>query len=290
MNNPTQLLFHTSDPFTAVTDITDVPAIATVGMPLTLTGTVVPSTANNQTIVWSIKTDGGTGSLLTAGVLTAANTGTVTVTATIINGASPSTNFTKDFPITVKDDCLVTTSPFVEGFEGGDFPPYCWQNLHVSGAGTWTRNSSTTSGYYVRGEASAMRTDVSGGAEDYLVSPPIKIPMYGTYILEFWSTFTYGNYYNPPTNKSEVMISNTSNAVIDFTPVFMIPREDAQISGEWTKYTISLHEYRGEDIYIAFHYQAGNDHRWFVDDVKVLDLSTSINGELTAILTTISGA
>jgi hypothetical protein len=44
------------DNFIAVTNITGVPTAATIGVDLTLTGTVVPSNATNKTIVWSIAT------------------------------------------------------------------------------------------------------------------------------------------------------------------------------------------------------------------------------------------
>ena len=41
-------------PFVAVTDITGVPSSAVVGTPLTLTSTVVPNNATNQTISWTV--------------------------------------------------------------------------------------------------------------------------------------------------------------------------------------------------------------------------------------------
>ncbi|MCL2607760.1 MAG: hypothetical protein FWD92_04320, partial [Methanomassiliicoccaceae archaeon] len=66
-----------------VTDITNVPTSALAGMPLTLTGTVLPINATSQTITWSIKDAGTTGASLSGNVLTAPNTGTLTVTASI---------------------------------------------------------------------------------------------------------------------------------------------------------------------------------------------------------------
>jgi hypothetical protein len=89
--------------YTAVENITGVPVSGLVGEEITLGGTVAPGYATNQTIVWSIKTDGGTESTITDGILTAEAAGTVTVTATIANGATESTPFTKDFEITIID-------------------------------------------------------------------------------------------------------------------------------------------------------------------------------------------
>jgi hypothetical protein len=88
--------------FVAVTDITGVPTSATAGTALTLTGTVAPATATNKTIVWSVKDKGTTNATITDGnKLNTTAAGTVKVTATITNGLTESTDYTKDFDITV---------------------------------------------------------------------------------------------------------------------------------------------------------------------------------------------
>ena len=79
--------FLGASPFVPVTDITGVPTTATVGVPLTLTGTVTPSNATDQNILWRIKDAGTTGAYLSGNVLTTSSAGTVTVTATIEDGA-----------------------------------------------------------------------------------------------------------------------------------------------------------------------------------------------------------
>jgi uncharacterized repeat protein (TIGR02543 family) len=89
------------DSFVAVTDITDIPASATAGAPLTLSGTVTPQDATNKTLAWSVKSAGKTGAVVSGNTFTASAAGTATVTATIANGASANTAFTKDFTITV---------------------------------------------------------------------------------------------------------------------------------------------------------------------------------------------
>jgi hypothetical protein len=80
--------------FVAVTGITGVPTTATVGTPITLSGTVAPNNATNQTIVWS-----GTG--VSGNQFTPASAGTATITATITNGLSASSDYTQNFNITV---------------------------------------------------------------------------------------------------------------------------------------------------------------------------------------------
>jgi hypothetical protein len=95
--------------FVAVTGISGVPSAVQVGDSLPLTGAVSPSGATNKTIVWTVKDAGETGAQITADALIAEATGTVTVTATIVNGASEDTDYTQDFNITVSAEPI----PFV---------------------------------------------------------------------------------------------------------------------------------------------------------------------------------
>ena len=88
----------TQSDFVAVTNITGVPATATVGTALTLTGTVEPETATNKTITWSVVSGTAT---VSGSTLTASAAGLVTVKATIANGTAQGTNYTLNFTITV---------------------------------------------------------------------------------------------------------------------------------------------------------------------------------------------
>ena len=94
--------FQTAISFVPVTNITNVPTTATATLPLTLTGTVVPSNATNQTIVWSVQSAGTTGVNITGGnILNTTGTGTATILATIANGTSPTQDYTQTCTITV---------------------------------------------------------------------------------------------------------------------------------------------------------------------------------------------
>jgi len=94
--------------FVAVTDITGVKLSYNLDgeIPSALSGTVVPATATNKTISWSLKTDGTTapGAVVNGGQINATGTGNVVVTATIVNGLTKSSNFTKDFTINIFDE------------------------------------------------------------------------------------------------------------------------------------------------------------------------------------------
>jgi hypothetical protein len=99
----------------AVTDITGVPTTATIGTPLTLTGTVVPETATNKTIAWSVVTEGTTaaGAAITGGnILNATGAGNVVVMATVANGLTATTPYTKNFTIAVGGGALGSAENF----------------------------------------------------------------------------------------------------------------------------------------------------------------------------------
>jgi hypothetical protein len=104
-----------SSAFVAVSAIGGIPAEAIAGA-LTLTGTVEPSDATNQTIVWTVKSQGTTGATIAGNTLTTTAAGTVTVTATITNGLTASSPYTQDFPVEIKAPQLTISSYTVHSY------------------------------------------------------------------------------------------------------------------------------------------------------------------------------
>jgi len=101
--NYTKDFYITVEPFVAVEDIIfDGPTSEEVGE-IYLDATVYPDDASYTDIEWSIKSGGTTRATIDEDVLTTKAKGTVTVRATIINGAADGKNYTKDFPIEIHD-------------------------------------------------------------------------------------------------------------------------------------------------------------------------------------------
>ncbi|MDR2713480.1 MAG: S8 family serine peptidase [Clostridiales bacterium] len=71
-----------------VEDIINVPGWAMPGIPLALTGTVMPEDAVNKEMIWSLKDAGMTGASLSGNILTPAAPGTAIVTAAIRDGST----------------------------------------------------------------------------------------------------------------------------------------------------------------------------------------------------------
>jgi len=93
---------HTSD-FKSVTNIIGAPSLAEVNVPLTISGTVIPSDADNKTIVWSIENSGTSGATVTNGVFRATAAGWVDMRATIADGLAVGWDYEKFFSIYVTE-------------------------------------------------------------------------------------------------------------------------------------------------------------------------------------------
>ena len=109
--------------FVPVTVISNVPDMAIVGTPLTLTGTVSPENATNQTIAWTVKNAGTTGAIINGSTLTVTAAGTVVVTAAIANGTAQGTAFTQDFSISAfTSDTIADITSFSFSLSNGYYP------------------------------------------------------------------------------------------------------------------------------------------------------------------------
>jgi hypothetical protein len=99
------------DPFfIPVKSISGVPDTGTVGIPLTLTGTVNPVFASNNVITWQLNNDETTGAVMEGNVLSSQTNGIVSVKARVVNGIAEGRDYTKDF-IIVFDFDLVEKEP-----------------------------------------------------------------------------------------------------------------------------------------------------------------------------------
>jgi len=88
------------DPFfIPVKTISGVPDTGTVGIPLTLTGTVNPVFASNNVITWLVNDDGDTGAFIDGNVLNTKTDGIVSVIAKVVNGIAEGRDYTKNFII-----------------------------------------------------------------------------------------------------------------------------------------------------------------------------------------------
>jgi hypothetical protein len=132
--------------FVAVTNITGVPAEATVDDFFTLTGTVIPSNATNKTIIWSVANAGSTGAnIMWDDTLYATAMGTAIITATITNGQTASSDYTKNFMITVEGigAASINITPAALEDESFTFPTHTVYKTSYDGITTFQTRTLT---------------------------------------------------------------------------------------------------------------------------------------------------
>lgn len=111
-----------------------------------------------------------------------------------------------------------------------------------------------------------------GQANDWLVTKALEIPSSGC-VLE-WKSQAY----DPKKRDGlKIFISTKSQKIEDFpqTPVWEVEEEEAgsadpdKIEGEWVEHSVSLDEYAGKTVYIAFVNQSNNKSIILLDDLWV---------------------
>ena len=98
-----------------VTNIIDIPTTTTMGVPLLLTGIVIPANATSSTIFWSVQSQGTTGATITDNTLHTTEAGTAIIRATISNGTAPGVAFIRNFAIIVTPLPALTAPPTITG-------------------------------------------------------------------------------------------------------------------------------------------------------------------------------
>jgi hypothetical protein len=102
--------------------------------------------------------------------------------------------------------------------------------------------------------------DTNGDAISWLVSPQFTVPADG--ILSFWQRDYYQSYYQ----YHGVWITTDANpdpSVSTYVELWSGDTGDA-----WTRQTIDLSAYAGQDVYLAFRYEGNWMDEWYIDDVS----------------------
>lgn len=167
--------------------------------------------------------------------------------------------------------------PLEEGFESNTFPPSCWVvATGINGLGAtseWVRSTENANS----GSASAYveYENVSGGiAEDWLITPELNFENTGSNSLSFYARQTYATDYN---SQYHIRVSTTSQTDLStFTNLVTYTESDFPITS-FTQFTVDLSEYDGMSVYLAFVLEQDDGDDWYLDDVSISGISTSIS-------------
>ena len=157
-----------------------------------------------------------------------------------------------------------------EGFEGATFPPAGW-HIGDNGIGltrSWTTTTATGLGWVYAGTKAAIinRENVTGIAEDWMVTPLVNVPVNGQ--LRFFARSIangeQGSVY-------KVKISTTSQTdQTTFVDIVTPPYTELDIiNAPFEQKIIPLTAYVGQSVYIAFVMENDNGDAWIIDNVNV---------------------
>ena len=234
------------------------------------TETVLTWTAGGNETAWELEITAEGSSIAQTAIVSGNPTYTLTTTRATTYTARVRANCGDDdysdwsAPIGFVSDCGIltvdATHPFLEDFENvdaSDFPPICWDKFshEMSGYTYWYLNSNNGLG------SSAAYSYWSEGYA-FLVMPKMHID--GAAKLSFDYLIGSGTY-----NEScSVVVSTGEMTYNDFNQT--IWEANGSNSGNASA-TVSLQDFDGEDIYIAFKFKGlgTSGCTWYVDNVQV---------------------
>jgi|GEM_PF-1438862 len=177
----------------------------------------------------------------------------------------------------------IATFPWIENFDNGISD--CWLNVDADGDYAKWYESIFNDNHVVVSESSYEHNpDLSHEhnpgkwaryPDNYLITPPIALD--DDYSLSFKVGSTHSIRYE---EHYSVLVSTTGTDLEDFTEI----HSETLSSDRLKTVAVSLAEYAGETIYIAFrHWNCSDQHAIILDDVMVVDLNTYIDLEVMAI-------
>jgi len=174
----------------------------------------------------------------------------------------------------------ITELPWSEDFEATLFPPDCWKIYSEVAdiSATWIRTALTQrpgSLGSARHTAPVLVQDVQ---TSWLITPAIKLPDVGVHELTFWTRWTAGN----NNGYTGIWISTTTNEITAFEEWQVL----TPLGSGWHEIILSLNEFYGETIYLAFKYESRGvglgSTAWDIDEVVVQETPIRIVSQTPA--------
>jgi len=156
----------------------------------------------------------------------------------------------------------VNSQPYFEGFESTTFPPIGWTSINVSGNVMWMIGYIPHSG----AQAAVCAWQQIGIGEDWLITPRWNIEAGDS--LAFWlRPFFVGH----PPDSLAVRVSTTDSNMSSFTVriLYLAEGNGYPATPTYQRYAVSLNQFAGLGIFIAFKHMDQNGDGIFIDDVSV---------------------
>lgn len=175
-----------------------------------------------------------------------------------------------------KNGIIIDTFPWTENFDSSNSVPDGWTVANLDGDDvTWEIHT-----LFTHSAPHAMRHNYSGAIPDpgqngWLITPGISVPETGNFAFSWWNFNDW-----PPAYVYNGLWINTVSDPDDRDWVELWTPSTVEF--EWSEEVISLMEYAGETVYLAFVYTGYEGDTWYIDDVMVSEL---LNDHIPPVIT-----
>ncbi|MDR0437342.1 MAG: choice-of-anchor J domain-containing protein [Bacteroidales bacterium] len=221
--------------------------------------------------------------------LSAGGNHAITVTVIVAEDAD-NTNDAKTITIQNYLCPPITAFPWIEGFNPGTGIPICWHRIDADGDGfgwTWVAQGSNGAAGSFAVHDYGEFGQVPLNPDNWLLTPQLVLDRDLT--LSYKVSASHPQYFY---ETYSVLVSTTGQNTSDFTEIFKetLTAGGSEVGFKTVK--LSLRDFTGETVYIAFRHHDTDPNFAFaliIDDVEVFDFVDFIDGEVTSILTPVSG-
>jgi len=168
----------------------------------------------------------------------------------------------------------------LQNFVPTAFPPADWER-YTRYTIQWVRSGTGRPGSAGSAEIIAGG-GIGAGANQpaqrsMLITPAIQIPDVDFYELSFWSSWQFNR--SAANKHTAVLVSTTNNNSESFSQLHTLTGSGTTTGWSgWSETVVSLAQFRGQTIYLAFLYErgsgGGSSSNWRVDDVVVRPVET----------------
>ncbi len=165
-----------------------------------------------------------------------------------------------------------------EGFELTTFPPLGWKRISPLGAKVWERKTIPLPPEImqppIQGNAVARIDMENTGGEDWLITKKISNIEIGDSLL-FYLIKQYSGGPYPP-DSMNIRVSITDSLMPSFSNfILRINVAGLPVGNQvWHRYSLSLTQFAGQNIYIAFQHKNTNGHGCAIDSIVVFNPSS----------------
>ena len=188
--------------------------------------------------------------------------------------------------------------PWRESFTEETFVPYGWDQFRFGMLSSEKWERYTKYGelqlplYYSAPAGAGHWCDLDQNADAWLVSPALELSSLTSSNLEFMSQIWFLGWYNNGENSIWVSKGSNDPASGDFVKIKSWSYEEAKeeygtsTHPNWKFHKVSLEDFIGETVHIAFRYLGRDACNWFIDDIRVAkvadyDLKATLHGPIS---------